>query len=522
MNQLDAGPPTGWWAGAGECIIPSVGGFFEHPDDRSIHRRGPMRRKTQGEGMKKLFAFVVIVIAVGLGIAPLGFGHWAHSRMERMYEDMSASGFVRLSVVEVHSGWFSSTSTVRARLTGPIADSYEEYQRKANAGSSEPLTVTLRQRIHHGPVSFTAGGDWRPALAVVDTDVVSFVGEEVAPEDFPADIRTRLGLFGGGTTRVDMPEHSGPIDDTEAELSWAGLSGTIAFSEGFGRVNMNFEAPSLTVEDSDARLTVSNATLTSRQREGLEGLGLGEAEFAVEAVRFDPSNERYKTVHVDSIKIEVQAHEGEDRTVDSSMSAGVDEIRVADLTLGPAVYAISLRNLDAATVADLDRQIRELQQKDIPQKQMGMMLGAKLFAALPDLLKKGPVLELTELSVDSENGKAKGSARLTVDTSDPRLLGNPFMIKEALIADARVRIPQRLLIALTERTIRREMATLEVEYSDEEVRQMARERVRQQMAKPMANNVLVLEDGEYRLDLSLKNGVVELNGKKIEPAALSQ
>ena len=193
---------------------------------------------------------------------------------------------------------------------------------------------------------------------------------------------------------------------------------------------------------------------------------------------------------------------------------------VGDLDLGPATYTVALRNLDARAVAKLNQTVADMRQKNLPAEQVNMVLGATMLGLLPDLLKKGPVLEISEISLGGERGQALGKGQLRVDTSNPAVLQNPLLLKDALLLEAQVDLPESLLVSLTEFALRKQLAAVGGEYSNEQIQAMAENGVRQRMAQESARRLFVFEDGVYRMRMHMEGGRFSLNGQTVDPTAL--
>lgn len=463
-----------------------------------------------------LIALVLVVIAVLA--APFGFGYWADARMDSLLDQMSDNGVLSIDVVKTEPGWLQSDSEVVLEVRGDIARKYEEYQRKAGA-EVEPLRCTVRNHIHHGPLPLV--DDTRLAVAVVDSEFVSGPQCKALQERLKLNVRTWLDLDGGGTTHVALPEQSVSADDGRGLVNWHGLDADIHFSRDFERVRSEVVSPGIDLSDPTADVSVRELRWNSDIHRGLEGLDLGDFDFTVSSVNIAPKSSDGVKTTLGKMRLHGSSTEGDKATVNSEVTFRTETLTVGDLALGPAGYVLALRNMDAAAMAKLRDTLAEARRKNLPEQQAGMLVGATLLGLLPEILKKGPVLEVSDLSIDSPQGTAQGAARLTVDTSDEAVLQNPMLLTQALVLDASLQVPEDLLVALAKRSIAKEMTNMGDGYSDEQMTAMARMRVRQGMSSEQAQHWFVLDHGVYRLELHMDHGRLTLNGRTVQPGALT-
>lgn len=471
--------------------------------------------------MKRLVLVVGVLVLLALGAAPAGFGYLADQRMDALIAEMEKSGAVKFSQVKRHRGWFSSTAEVSVEVSGELGQAYRKYLEKAGSGDGQPLRLTFLNRIHHGPVPFTAPKGRRPALAVIDTELIAVQGDRpVSKEDFPVELVTRLRLSGGGVTHIAMPARTGAIGEGDTQIDWQGLEGRVTFSADLRKVQARFSAPRLVVEDARTSVRLADARLSSDMRPYVDGLSLGKIAFSVGEVHIQPENG--EEVELDGLSLEAASEEAGPQVIDSSVVLRMDTLRAAGMQFGPGAYLLALRNLDAAALAKIQETVEELQQKDLPPEQINMMLGATMVGLLPELLKRGPVLEIKEVSLDSEHGKLHGTGSLTVDTSNPAVLSNPLLLKDAVVADVELHIPEAFLVAIAAQGLQRELRGLDMEYPDDQVEAMARVRVQTRMSVPPVATLFVLEDGTYRFEGSIRKGRITVNGREIDPAAMGR
>lgn len=461
---------------------------------------------------------LALLIVIAVLATPFGFGYWADQRLDQLLEKMSDNGVLSLDVVKTERGWLESTSEVVIEVRGDIARKYEEYQRKAGA-EPEPLRCTVRNHIHHGPFPLVENS--KPAVAVVDSELVAGPNCQAIQERLKLSVRTWLDFTGGGVTQVAMPEQSVSADQGSGSVHWHGLEADIRFSGDFARVRTEVLSPGIDLSDSSADVSVRELRLHSDMHEGLHGLDLGTFDFTVASLEIAPKTRDGLKTSLGEMELRGASMEGDEATVDTEISLRAERLSAGDLEFGPARYVLALRNMDAAAMAKITEALNEARRKNLPEQQAGMLVGATLLGLLPDILKKGPVLEISELSIASPYGTAHGAARLTIDATDPAVLQNPLLLTQALVLDASLKVPEALLVALAKRSLAKEVASMGAAYSDEQIDAMANMRVRQGMSSEQAQQWFVLDEGTYRMELHMDQGRLTLNGQAVQPGALT-
>lgn len=470
--------------------------------------------------MKRVIWIVVAVLLAAALLAPVGFGIVAESRLRAILDELSRSGTIDYAVVKVDRGWFNSSSVVELELTGDIGRAYREYQIKAKRRQIKPLSITLRNEIHHGPFVFADAArgaqGWLPSLATVDTQVIGYGAGSRPDQPAPVQIRTRLGLFGDGVTDISAPAWQGTPDAGRTQVVWKGAHARVRYTRGFRHVYVTAGAPYFEGGDPGARVVLSGLQFKAHSRKGLEALSLGEFSFKLARLEMDPrAGKAMQQVTVGDLSIDGSSSAG-DGTVNSKVQVQLGLLQVGDLRLGPGKYTMALRNVDAKALAKIDSAMADLKRQQLPVQQRNMMLGATVLSVLPQLLARGPVLDIPEVSMQTQYGSVSGRGKLTVDTSDQAVLSNPLLLRNALVADVEIKVPQMLLQAMAVRELKQDLQELQLKYSDEQISELARQRVKRNLERSPLGKFLVLRDGVYTLSASFSGGRLTVNGQPFQ------
>jgi uncharacterized protein YdgA (DUF945 family) len=479
-----------------------------------------MAARLRGAVVKRVIWIVLAVVLAAALLAPVGFGIVAENRLRAILDELSRSGAIDYAVVKIDRGWFNSSSVVELELTGDIGRAYREYQIKAKRRQIKPLSITLRNEIHHGPFVFADAGRgaqaWLPSLATVNTQIIGY-GTGVRPEQpVPVNIRTRLRLFGGGVTDISAPAWKGMVEAGRTQLVWKGAHARIRHTRGFGHVYVTASAPYFEGSDPGARVVLSGLQFEAHSRKGIEALSLGNFSFKLARLEMDSrADKAARRVMLDDLSIDGSSSAAAD-TINSKVQMQFGLLRVGDLRLGPGKYTMALRNLDAKALAKIDRAMADLKRQQLPVQQRNMMLGATVLSVLPQLLTRGPVLDIPEVRMQTQYGPVSGRGKLTVDTSDKAVLSNPLLLRKALVAEVEIKVPQKLLQAMAVRELKQDLQELQLKYSDEQIAKLARERVKRNLERSVLGKFVVLRDGVYTLSASLSGGQLTINGQPFQ------
>ncbi len=466
--------------------------------------------------MKRIVLSLLALALVLLVIAPMGFGFWAEHRLQALLEAITENGVVDYTVVNTQRGWFTTTSEVVLEVGGDIGRAYRAYQIKAKVNDVQPLKLTLRNTIHHGPFPWFGvdGGltDLIPSVATVDSEVVAFGSSKPLAKPVPLTIHTRLALLGGGHTNMRVPKFQGLTDNGSGTVTWSGLDADFDFGAGFKSLRTRLRAPLLTLATAGGRVRLSGLALDSDTHKGIEQISLGNVALSLDSFEMTPKDgSPFALAGIVATGNSVARGD----VIDTQADLRVKSVTAGGVKVGPGVYRIVLRNLDAKSLAKIDSTLTQLKKQDIPRQQMSMMMGATLLGVMPQLLEKGPILEIPELSLETEYGKLNGSGRLTVDVSDRAALSNPLMLRQALVAEVDVQIPEKFVEAIMARRVKKELAAKGESYSDEQLTALARRQLQQRLQSTPLGRMLERQGGMYRFKASIARGQLTVNGRAV-------
>ena len=457
--------------------------------------------------MKKVIVILLLLVAVGAG-APFGFGFWADARLTELVAEANKSGVVDFAIIKTEKGWFSTQVVMEAEPAGKLSDSL----RKSNISQATNSKLILRGTIYHGPFTFMNGGlSLIPVVGTMDSRFVKGVDSTEGILNIDYSIRVIFALTGNTNVNVNIPAWKGPLGKGDANLEWKGLRGDIDFSKGMKSAKMDINAPYLKLVSGKGSLVMESFSVSSDFKEGIEAISLGNAAFRIGKIEFSDSVTR-SDFKMDSAVILTDTN-AESDNINMDISVNVAKVMASGEQYGPFVFKLGIKNLDAGALARIKEKMKSAQEGNVPREQVNMMMATTMMSEMSTFLTKGPVIAIPELSLQSTVGNMKGSARLTVDTSKPELLANPFLIKNALLGEVDIEISEKLMVAMALVSIRKEFREANIKYTEDQLKTMAQSRVKNRMSGMVSANLFIKEGDMYRFKGGIKDGIPMVNGK---------
>jgi uncharacterized protein YdgA (DUF945 family) len=458
--------------------------------------------------------FVVVGAVAALGVAWAGSTALIGAQVEKKLAaqaDALTQQFPALKVTEqrYEKGFFSATRTTTLQLgCQPPAG--------APGAPAKPVTLTVRDRILHGPVP----GGRALGIALIESELV--LPEELQQkvtklfgDRQPLQVRTVVGLLGGFDTEITSPAFELELEGEQ--LSWKGLQGTMNANASATLVRYDVRIPGLDLAApaKHARLALAGVRLHGEHRPVNGSMwiaaGKGEGELASLELRFP-----------------LPATDGGGAGEPWSMSLRdlrfTSDSSVEDELLGSRTKMTGAGTMGEAKLENIELEA-SLRRMHVPsyQKLMSLFMGAScdvpgraqdpqqlLGAAQKDLVQllvRSPEYGIDRLALDVDGKRGELSYSLGVDGVTDADLDTPAMAllstRMAVKADARLPVIwlEQLAGFLAARSKKGEMPPPEAVNG---------------VLDGLAAQGFVLRDGEYvKSSVRLAKGMLQVNGKVV-------
>jgi uncharacterized protein YdgA (DUF945 family) len=383
--------------------------------------------------MKRL-AIVVAVLAVLLVAAPWGIGKVAQSHVNASLDQLVAAA-PYLSIVERRytPGWFRSEQEVTFEVMGP--------------------RFTVRNEILHGPVLWFSGF----GIARVNSRVVLAADLrrrmiDAIGTDEPLRVSTRIGFFGGRTTKLTSEKRTVTLKHGATELSWDDLEVSASYSSDLDSLEIAGRWPRValrSIEGGPEGGEISNISMEGAS-ERIEG-DFYATDFGLSFEKAKLVDAAGKSLEIDDGRYEVGTTVDGD-FVSLGIEVGSGAVKGRDLEiLGGDVravhYDITFRRLHTKTMAKLMTAIKDSYAKPpTPGVNAEIPAVGPIKAQVMELFRHDPEFAIDRIGLSTRDGDAflKGVLRCRGVTSQDLELGGLGLIAK-LEADISFEAPLALI-----------------------------------------------------------------------------
>jgi uncharacterized protein YdgA (DUF945 family) len=496
---------------------------------------GSLARKE--ECMKKSVVIVVVLLLVVVGVWG-GATYWFGLKTEQQYQMLlqKASQSRHLK--------FVNESYQRGFLSSKARSIMEIQPTPGVTPGDQPIKLTLDHEITHGPFPIiqSAQGDsqFKPLMAVFDTKIVLPPETQAQFKELLAQVpeigsirdRTTLYLDGNGEEKFVVPPLKRTFgDENKVAVDWKGLTLQVNFTGDLKGFKGTLSVPGLEVVAKDINLKVKEVKSAFNMQEGIGGLSLGEASLSLADLEFAENQDaKAAAFHLRGFNANTSNKAAGDN-INSLLAIRTDQMKLEDVQYGPGIFELEFRNLDAASIAKLQKMLREANTQ--PQQQqsdeaMELLNLAKYGEIVAGLLRKSPEIEITRFDLKTTEGDFTAKAKVTFDGTKAGPDFNILALTNAIAAQADCQVGERLLRRLISATMKDKIiaemkeksgdddSELESELPDEkELNALVSSAVEEQLQALMQQGLLQKANGEYRSSASYKAGQIVLNGRPL-------
>jgi uncharacterized protein YdgA (DUF945 family) len=339
----------------------------------------------------------IIAGAVVLVLYPLSawlMGYAIERRVDAFTQQVNeANPYVKVSGSQFHRGWFQSDQVV----------TLQPLQAAFGAGS---LSVTVHNVIHHGPIC----GMGCIGLAAIDSHLV--FSKELQPyvsavfgSAEPVQLRSRLGLFGGGSGQISSPE----IKDArvaDGHLISGGVEINSDYSRDFDAYSIRGSAPRLSYESKDGKhYQLSDIRADIQSKRALRTLYSGDSTITVAQMSFGSGS---TPVGFNAQDFRLTTHNTmTDGFYSAAVKYSLGATSAGPVNLSAAHLDMTFRHLDPDALERLTTSLRQVNQDPTvdPKERMAKMMSAARSPAL-DLVAKQPEISIDQIAVATSAGSA--------------------------------------------------------------------------------------------------------------------
>jgi uncharacterized protein YdgA (DUF945 family) len=444
--------------------------------------------------MKKLVVVVVLLVLI-LGVAPWGVGKIAEGRVNKGLDKIVAEapyltiverkwtgGWFRSEqevTFELFGGWLNALTADATTATDDAADA--RFVRVADETVPEPMPevapgetpaeeappegapaermkfpaqfrVTVKNEIMHGPVLWTSGiglAEVRTKIAV--NDEIRKMLIETFGTDEPVRFKTRVGLFGGGTTtiygdgRTVKPKQGG-------EVSWEDFELSTSYSGDLDDIDVKGRQPRIEMKDAaNGSHMILRGIKVGGSNERLVGdLYDTDIEFTLDELSGTGADK--KPFSVDGIHYVIDTDKkGDVVNIGAKLGSGAitsPDIEKLGVQFKEVHYDFSFRKLHADTLAKMMTKMKEVYSKPLDTSNKEEVNKA-IFGPLKEdaiaLFKYDPELGIDRVGIVTSEGEGviKGVIKFVGVVAED--FENPMALIPKLDVELNAEVPQKLI-----------------------------------------------------------------------------
>lgn len=473
--------------------------------------------------MRAIF-IVIIVVLLAIVVPPYWFGMKAEDEYNNLVETVSKYENLEIISRSYKRGWLKSSAEI-------------EYSVKDE--NTNHLKILERDTIYHGPIPIgllsTGKITLKPVMAIIETsaDVKTDSKEKYA--EFinslpPANFETTLSLSGYGTTEISIPAVDEKLE-SGTSLNWSGLDGLINFTPDLHKASSVFNISELNIEDDKALISVRGMNMesnldypTSNFKNPLGNMAVTIEEISSEGKEGEGPNKVVMSNFEIAASTDQKGH-----LLNHIHSVGIEQITVGGNSYGPGIYELEIRNIDKKAFEEIQSAISQSQvSTDQESESANDLFMTEMMKTLPALIKSSPEIELTKLSIKTDEGEINGHAIISAsgDSLDnPELAANPIFLLAAISAEMNLSVSKPLFDNLLKdykiEEITDEMnSNNEKLPSKEKLQVLGQEKAQLEIKDMIEQQILILKNGNYEIGATYGLGQVKLNGNPLDLGSL--
>lgn len=357
--------------------------------------------------MKKLLIIIILLITAGL-IAPKFIGNIVATEHKLMLDKLNENPAIDISYSNFNQGWFGG----KASFVMKILLQDDEFKN---------ITLTIEENLSFGPIIFTEQGlEFALSYTQADINFKEALFDEEFDEEIANFIRDKIHLTGlltfskNADFTVIIDEMSKEIDGNSIVSSRAVLAMTLENSK---RIFGEFTWDGLQVNTSEENFTVGKTIFTVDQAiiagDYYKGnaISTGDFHFEISSVTAnDPQGN--EGLLIKNLTVSAMSEVNDD-LMKVNVNYGIEAIKASGQDLKNANLNVVFDGLNIKVIQEANAFFTSISNND--EDMFNTQNMAKISALVIKLLANEPVLKISELSVETPEGKIKSAMEVTID-----------------------------------------------------------------------------------------------------------
>jgi uncharacterized protein YdgA (DUF945 family) len=447
-----------------------------------------------------VIAATVVIAALYVGATYRNATHAQANALEWTLRMTKAAPYLKASQ-DYQRGFLKSTQDITFAIPGPGA-------------GGRPVSITLRNVIHHGPVPGLSGlGIARVEHSLVFDEATAKELGQMFGDLPPISAVTRIDFSGGGYT--ELTGAAGTYQRDGGKLAWQGLTGIVRFTNGMSSYSADITAPGVSVDGKDGGAASFNAMslkMDQVRMPNTENLYLGTMSMRAQSLSLLKGGKAEYEMKNLVMSSDVTSKEPE--FLDAAGRFAADEFTGPPFSGTNLEYAFSARHLHAPSLDKLSAAMQQARQGPGGQDPAAMV---QVFQAHGlALLQRDPVLAIDRLGFSNKDGETRltGTVRL-VGVTDADM-ANPMGLVAKVDLQATLKVAEAFLRMIMLEAPLKAMRAQGREPTADEIAQLAAQQrsvYDARIGELVSSGSVVREGGSLSARFSFKGGQLMINDK---------
>ena len=482
--------------------------------------------------MKKLAGLIIILAVLILG-GYYGMGVLTEKTIKKDIAIINQSNQLFAQIEQYKRDWFSSDATVKWRLHIPERIVTEDG--KSQTVPAQDYQMEMPIKIYHGPFIF-ANNHVKFGMGYAEVvfplpDKYNQQFDEMFLKDSTKpklDLSIFVNYMNKSTLDLSIPSFKLTSKDGKGHFDWMGMNSSTKISSNLNTVEGDIVIDGMKMSKEDINATLGKVSTDFDLHKTDAGLYLGNANFSLPS--FNVMDKDKKIFDISDFTVSSDS-DIEKHLFTTHFNVTVKSLTTNGQNFGPGDLEISLRNLDADVLADMNKQATAMQNGSDTERQKAMMA---LLPELPKLFSKGAEFEISKFSLKIPEGITEGNLLVSLPKGDN---SNPFEMIQKIQGNAKLKMPKAVVKQLVQQSVIQQMSK-QPDLQQALIQQMQSNQVQQATQPPPSpeqlagmqadkqiglweqNGLITAQDSDYVTEISLDKGKFTVNGKPFDPAMM--
>lgn len=483
--------------------------------------------------MKRLAGLIIILAVLILG-GYYGMGVVTEHTVRKDIEIINQSNGLFAQIEHYNRGWFKSDAQIKWRLHLP-EHIVKDDQGNARTVAAQDYELQMPVLIHHGPIIFGKKGT-HFGMGYAETVLLFpkqynekfdelFSKESMKPK---MDLSIFVNYLNKSTLELSFPSFTLVSKDGKAHFNWMGMNSTTKLTSDLHKIEGDVVIDGLKMTKDDAEVNLGKVLTDFNLHQTPAGLYLGNANFSLPALNVVVKDKKLLELSDFTLNSDSDI---EQNLFSTHFNASLKALKAHESTYGPFNLELSLRNLDADVLAEINKQASALQNGSEAERQKALLA---ILPQVPKLFNKGAEFEVSQMSMTVPEGTIDGSLLVSLPKGEN---ANPFELIQKIHGTAKVTMPKVLVKQLLQQSLMQQMSKQpelqqaliqqmqsaqpqEASAAPPSTEQLAGMQADKQLASMEQNGLMIAKDSNYVVDVSLDKGRFVVNGKPFDPSML--